>query len=149
MAENLNFNAANSKCYENQEKNCAKYGRLYNWETALGACPAGWRLPLDAEWTALINVVGGEETADRKLKLNSGWDKNGNGTNESGFSALPGGIGGSDDNFYNVGRYGHWWSAEEYNEGGAWRIYMAYNGERVVMDPGGKEFLLSVRCVED
>jgi len=39
MAENLNFNAEGSKCYENQESNCQKYGRLYNWNTAKTACP--------------------------------------------------------------------------------------------------------------
>ena len=57
MAENLNFAAKGSVCYANKDANCAKYGRLYNWATALKACSAGFHLPSDDEWTALENAV--------------------------------------------------------------------------------------------
>jgi uncharacterized protein (TIGR02145 family) len=54
MAENLNYNAEGSKCYENKPENCQKYGRLYNRETAMKACPKGWHLPSDAAWDKLL-----------------------------------------------------------------------------------------------
>jgi uncharacterized protein (TIGR02145 family) len=55
MAENLNYNANGSKCYDNKPANCQKYGRLYNWNTAMKACPRGWHLPSDEEWGDFSN----------------------------------------------------------------------------------------------
>ncbi|MCL2284209.1 MAG: hypothetical protein FWC26_12910 [Fibromonadales bacterium] len=75
MAENLNYNASGSKCYDNADSNCVKYGRLYNWATAMyidttynssiytasakhkGVCPTGWHIPSNAEWTVLTNYT--------------------------------------------------------------------------------------------
>jgi len=113
MAENLNYEADGSKCYENKTENCDKYDRLYNWETAMKACPKSWHLPSDAEWTKLTDFVGSSSTAGTKLKATSGWNSNGNGTDEFGFAALPGGDGYSGGSFYGVGNYGFWWSASE------------------------------------
>jgi len=61
MAENLNYDIKGSKCYDNKPDNCAKYGRLYNWQTANTACPNGWHLPSRAEWEALTMEVGGKK----------------------------------------------------------------------------------------
>jgi len=61
MAENLNYAAEGSSCYSDDPANCEKYGRLYNWETAMKACPDGWHLSGNDEWTFLENDVGGEE----------------------------------------------------------------------------------------
>ena len=115
MAENLNYDAENSKCYENKPENCEKYGRLYDWETAMKACPYGWHLSSDKEWQVLVNFAGGKEVAGKKLKAKSGWNsykgKSGNGTDGLGFSALPGGNGYSGyygDRFINVGVSGFW-----------------------------------------
>ena len=118
MKENLNYNASDSKCYDNLESNCDIYGRLYNWATAMsfdascnssscssqvqskhkGVCPSGWHIPSDANWNTLINYAGGQATAGKKLKATSGWPnsygENGNGTDNYGFSALPSGFGG-------------------------------------------------------
>jgi hypothetical protein len=85
MAENLNYNASGSVCYNYDPSNCDKYGRLYNWATAKIVCPAGWHLPSDAEWDALMTAVGGSSIAGTKLKSRNGWNNNGNGTDESGF----------------------------------------------------------------
>jgi len=101
MAENLNYNATGSKCYDNKPVNCDKYGRLYNWSAAQSACPVGWHLPSDSEWTRLTDFVG--SSAGKKLKSTRDWNKNGNGTDEYGFSALPGGNGNSNGYFDNVG----------------------------------------------
>ena len=149
MAENLNRATANSKCYGNDASNCAKYGRLYTWFDAKNACPVGWHLPSDAEWTTLTDFVGGSSTAGTKLKATSGWYNNGNGKDEYGFSALPGGYGSSDGNFYYAGDGGFWWSATEYNAVNAWSRYMYYNLEGVDRHNYGKTLLFSVRCVAD
>jgi len=149
MAENLNCDVSGSKCYNNSQDNCNKYGRLYNWEAAKNACPSGWHLPSDAEWATLENAVGGSETAGRKLKSKTGWYNNGNGTDEYGFSALPGGSGNSDGGFDTAGDNGSWWSATEGNAGHAWNRYMLYDYESVDRHDGSKSYLFSVRCLQD
>ena len=93
MAENLNYEVG-GKCYGeggkvyNQETK--KYGRLYNWETAMRACTKNWHLPSKEEWEILVVAVGGEKTASKYLKATSGWErKYCNGEDKFGFSALP------------------------------------------------------------
>jgi len=159
MAENLNYNADGSKCYENQESNCQKYGRLYNWETAKSACPKSWHLPSDAEWKelqVLVDLAGsGGKRAGNVLKASSGWNEDGNGVDAAGFSALPGGY--YDDNyssFKNVGSFGGWWTAtEDKNDSRAYGRYMSYYDENVAKYYNGYSFyksgLYSVRCVKD
>jgi len=177
MAENLNYNASNSRCHGDNsggdsQGNCAKYGRLYNWSTAMGIdakynsefwggidvkrrgiCPTGWHLPRNAEWTTLTYFVGGSSTAGTELKATSGWNdyngNSGNGTDRFGFSALPGGIGYSDGGFYRVGDYGYWWSASEYDSDDAYYRIMYYYSERVFDYYNDKSYLFSVRCLQD
>ena len=148
MAENLNYAANGSTCYNNNSGNCAKYGRLYDWNTAMNSCPSGWHLPSKSEYEALDNVVGGEEVAGKKLKAKSGWSNGGNGTDEYGFSALPGGYGNSDDYFIDVGELSRWWSASEYNSYNAYYRYMYYDYEHAGWNYNGKSYLFSVRCVQ-
>jgi uncharacterized protein (TIGR02145 family) len=153
MAENLNYAASGSKCYENNSGNCAKYGRLYDWTTAKNVCPSGWHLPSAAEWNVLTAAVDGHETAGKKLKAKSGWNsfqgKSGNGTDEFGFSALPGGLGGSDGDFVLVGGSGLWWSANEYDSYRAYRWFMVCSDIAVGRNYHSKSDLYSVRCVQD
>jgi hypothetical protein len=68
MAENLDNAIDGSVCHGNLSSNCEKYGRLYTWEIANRACPSGWHLPSDDEWSTLVDYVGGASTAGRKLK---------------------------------------------------------------------------------
>ena len=172
MAENLNYNATNSRCYDDNtggdsRGNCAKYGRLYNWTTAMvlqsscnsnscssqisskhkGICPSGWHIPRDYEWDALMTTVGGASTAGTELKATSGWNTNGSDT--YGFSALPGGYGNSGGSFLNVGNYGFWWSSSEYNAGNAYYRGMYYNYELAEYNNTYKSYLFSVRCLQD
>jgi uncharacterized protein (TIGR02145 family) len=162
MAENLNYKTGNSLCYNNDESNCKKYGRLYDWGTAVKACPGGWRLPDTAGWNRLMAAVGGvrkteveddevtfvyDDFAGKKLKSKSGWEGKDNGTDEFGFSALPGGYRFSDVSFCNAGIYGLWWSATEYGAGSAYFRSMDYDDDGVVEDNGGKSGGISVRCV--
>ena len=153
MAENLNYNAIGSKCYNNNSSNCDRYGRLYNWETAKKACPSGWHLPSYVEWNVLIETVGGKLIAGKELKAKNGWKDNngktGNGTDEYGFSALPGGYGGSDDSFIGVGYGGNWWSTSELENDSysAWIRRMGYDDDSADWAISYKSTLFSVRCL--
>jgi len=155
MAENLNYAAGGSKCYDNNPEFCQMYGRLYDWTTAMKVCPSGWHLPRKSEYQVLDNAIGGKEVAGKKLKAKSGWNsyqgKSGNGTDEYGFSALPGGSGTkySDGDFNFFGSYGFWWSASENGSNHAYyrRIYYSYGSTN--MDSNLKNKLYSVRCLQD
>jgi uncharacterized protein (TIGR02145 family) len=150
MAENLNYaTSSGSWCYDNNSSNCATYGRLYNWQTAKNVCPAGWHLPSDAEWTQLTDFVGGSSNAGSKLKAKNGWMDNGNGTDEYGFTALPGGFRYDNGNFDSIGHFGRWWSATESDADYAWHRNMYYYYSNVFMYYYDKESGFSVRCVRD
>jgi len=156
MAENLNYNASGSACYDNLESNCNKYGRLYDWETAMKACPSGWYVPGIMDWDKLFGYVDDlistpdfyeSPTAGKDLKATSGWNGNGNGTNKFGFAALPGGLRRLDGSFYNAGNYGNWWSAPEYDNG-AYNRNMNYNSDVAGWHYYDKNYFFSVRCVK-
>jgi len=149
MAENLNYNAIGSRCYDNKPLNCYEYGRLYNWATATAACPKGWHLPTEAEWEALTATVGGSSTEGKYLKATSGWNDDGNGEDAYGFFALPGGYGYSGGKFDSVGNYGYWWSSSENDDNDAAIRNMNYDGEDAYWDYYSKSFLCSVRCLQD
>ena len=146
MAENLNYDAE-GVCYNNEPANCQKYGRLYNWNTALKVCPKGWHLPSTAEWNTLVDFAG-DKIAGKKLKARSGWNSN-NGSDIYGFSALPGGNGDFFGHFSDVGDGGYWWSATESNASGAYLRGMRYNYAYVGSGDFAKSSFYSVRCVQD
>jgi len=152
MAENLDNAVSGSVCYNNSADSCSKYGRLYTWEAAKSACPSGWHLPSDAEWETLTTFAGGEEIAGKKLKYRSGWNSydgvSGNGTDDYGFSALPGG-GGLDGDFYYAGLGGLWWTTTQYDADAAIAQTMGYGFEGVNGTSLVKADLLSVRCVQN
>ena len=152
FAENLNYAAEGSMCYENSPDSCAKYGRLYDWATALKVCPAGSHLPSDGEWNVLVDYVGGEEKAGTKLKSSTGWNSKSGvpvGTDNYGFSALPNGYGVSVGSFDAAGYGGSWWSATEDYADGAWHRSIYYDFQNVGRHDGGKTVLFSVRCMAD
>jgi uncharacterized protein (TIGR02145 family) len=151
-------------------ENCQEYGRLYDWNEAKKACPKGWHLPNDKEWKTLVDFAGGDEIAGKKLKAKSGWakieckwtkeetDNRGRvtvtnydecATDEYGFSALPGGIGFPNGVFRDVGEYGRWWSASEYNNNEAYYRNMSYQKKYAEGNYFGKSYLYSVRCIKD
>ncbi len=128
------------------------YGTLYNWYAVNtgNLCPTGWHVPTDAEWTALIDYVGGASIAGYKLKATSGWSSGGNGTDEYGFSALPGGSRFSYDGyFYTMGYYGTWWSSTEYDATHAWGRSINYDYGYVSRYSYGNRLGFSIRCVRD
>ena len=116
MAENLNFKTnAGSWCYNNDPANGEIYGRLYAYEEAVKVCPEGWHLPDMEEWKVLINNYGGMENAGKKLKCSKpgAWFNCGDGTNESGFSALPGGGGKMHESFHAIKAAAIFWALPE------------------------------------
>jgi len=148
MAENLNYNASGSTCFYD-ESYCPKYGRLYNWKTARTVCPSGWHLPSDAEWQTLSSFAGGYEITGRKLKAKSGWYENINGTDDFGFSALPGGYVNSAGNAINSNIYGYWWSSSEHNVNNAYYWNIFYHSDGIGRDSYDKsDYLFSVRCIK-
>jgi uncharacterized protein (TIGR02145 family) len=178
MAENLNFNASGSVCYGSDNANCAKYGRLYDWATVMGfestcnttlcasqiqsprhrgICPAGWHVPSDADWDTLVKLLGGNREAGAKLKSTSGWNNrhdgsSGNGTDDFGFSALPGGRRWLGGDFRDAGRYGNWWSATEHDvgvESGVRKRGMSWSVDHENWVITSKSTQCSLRCLQD
>jgi uncharacterized protein (TIGR02145 family) len=144
--------------YLNMPSNSKMYGKLFNWYAVNDSrkiAPAGWHVPTDAEWTILTDYLGGEKVAGGKLKETgtTHWtNPNTDATNESGFSALPGGN--RYDYNYNgtfslVGVDGIWWSSTESSTYYAWGRYMYFNYSYVVRDSSNKQGGFSVRCVRD
>lgn len=140
--------------YQNDPANGVKYGKLYNWYAVIdsrGLAPVGYHIPTDKEWTILTDYLGGKEEAGAKMKSKNGWDNNGNGTNSSGFSGVPGGLRfyNSVFPFYMIGESGDWWSSTEGDTDGAFsRNLDSYDGKlRVAVS--NKQDGLSVRCLKD
>ncbi len=177
MAENLNYETANSWCYNNKLDSCAKYGRHYTWAAAMdsagtfttngkncgygrtcsptypvrGICPEGWHLPTEAEFEKLFSAVGGKNTAGKMLKSQTGWKAYSGIVNEDayGFAALP--AGGRDDlgYFYLAGNYANFWSSTEGDGDYAYYMYLNYNDVSGHLNSLSKKYGFSVRCVKD
>ena len=117
-----------------------------------GVCPPGWHIPGDEEWTQLTDYLGGESVAGGKLKETgtTHWSSPNTGaTNETGFTALPGGYGIATGIFNYVGVFGLWWSATEATTESAWNRDMANNTSIVTRHYNSKELGISVRCLRD
>lgn len=153
MAQNLNYKVQNSYAYDDDESNRKEFGLLYTWEAAKKACPNGWHLATDSEWSMLVSEFGGADKAGEDLKSVKGWneDEDGNGTNSSGFNALPAGVRG--DNGYNVlGYFSFWWSSTSTGEEGKasfWDISYMSLRSKVFHFEGNILNGMSVRCVRD
>jgi len=138
--------------YNNDTANGAKYGKLYNWyavSDSRGLAPVGYHIPSDGEWTILTDYLGGEKNAGAKMKSKQGWSKDGNGTNSSGFSGLPGGGRELNGTFNYVGKAGPWWSSTEGKPSNAWGRLLYYRNGDVSRGDVGKGRGFSVRCLRD
>lgn len=131
-------------------------GAFYNWFTVNTGklCPLGWHVPSDAEWTVLIDYLGGESEAGGKLKESgmAHWDSpNTAATNESGFTALPCGYrSGYDGSFTTYGGVAFWWSSSKDNKDGAWSRGVGCGNSGVIRGSrDNKTNGFSVRCVKD
>lgn len=154
MAENLNITVGDSWCYGRAGSygDCDsdnEYGRLYTWDAAMRVCPAGWRLPDTADWRRLVDSTGGYDSAGAKLKSKSGWYGNGNGTDDYGFTGLPGGYLGPGGVFDQAGSSGYWWTATSVDDGFAYSLSMYHHTDGVAVGSAYKEYAFSVRCVAE
>lgn len=111
LAQNLNYKVEGSYAYNDNENNRNEFGLLYTWDAAKKACPGGWHLPTDSEWTVLVDQFGGMDNAGEALKSIKGWSEDGNGTNTSGFNALAGGIRRPDGSYMFQGTLGYFWTS--------------------------------------
>jgi uncharacterized protein (TIGR02145 family) len=176
MAENLNWAGDDGElgwCYGNDPANCATYGRLYDWSMVMGfesdcntkecasliqsphrgICPAGWHIPTEADWVTLVYFVRLEISATQ-LKALTGWEPSSDtlafGTDDYGFSALPGGYRGYDGRFLGIGKYGSWWSATEYDATLARDLCMNSGYSNAYTEWTCKaSFGVSLRCVQE
>ncbi|MFO7721913.1 MAG: FISUMP domain-containing protein [Bacteroidales bacterium] len=133
----------------------AVYGPLYNWYAAgaVNLCPSGWHVPTDAEWTVLIDHLGGSNIAGNKLK-ESGllhWNSPNTGaTNESAFTARPGGFReGTDGNYYLMGNNGRYWSSTASSIANGWLRELNNSNGIVYRNNYTKKNGYSVRCIKD
>ena len=149
MAENLTVKTKDSWCYDNNESNCKKYGRLYTWNVAKRACPSGWHLPSKSEIETLIEAVGGKSEAGKMLKSKTGWSDSGNGTDAYAFSALPAGDRNGDGDFDYVGNNALFWSSSEYTSGLAYYMFLDYYFDNAFLGDISKYYGFSVRCLKD
>jgi uncharacterized protein (TIGR02145 family) len=142
--------------------NYSVYGVLYNWPAAIVACPVGWHLPSDTEWEQLAQYISEQmgpyeisgimwTGVGGHLKTTSGWFEAGNGTDDFGFSALPGGyVSGRDvGGFYAVITNGQWWSSTENDINTSWYRYLSYQSNGILRYYNFRKAGASVRCVRD
>ena len=138
MKQNLNFKSKDSYCFDDKGKNCDASGRLYTWNAAQKACPEGWRLPTEYDWTNLVNLYGGAKEAYKAL-LEGG---------DSPFSIQLSGLRRSNKDFCCTGEFGNYWTNDHSISNG---IYMDFNSlfGSVQQDKYDKNTALSCRCVQD
>jgi uncharacterized protein (TIGR02145 family) len=140
-------------CYNHFAGNNAINDKFYNWFATQGdsLCPTGWHVPSDAEWTVLVDYLGGKRVAGGKLKFagTAYWNSPNTGaTNESGFSALPSGylLNGS---FRYIRNLVYFWSTTQYSYFSAYdrhlNYYLASLNRGIVIKTDG----LSIRCLKD
>ena len=159
--------------YDNDPKNGEKYGKLYNWYAVndpRGLAPVGYHIPSVADWTILIEYLGSFGSG-KKMKSSSGWDFEGNGTNEIGFSGLPGGYRYPTGVFQRTSidinqsyservRCGNWWSSTEHDKYGvplysleinrkAYYRYLSNFSDHLLSYYFFMSGGLSVRCIKD
>lgn len=150
--------------YQNNLKYADTLGFLYNWYTVNSGklCPTGWRIPADSDW---IQIEGTADTkfnmtdsiwyklglrgfdAGQRLKSVNGWRKGVTGTDELGFSALPGGE--RLTHFYAGGSSGFWWTSNEASASSAYYRSLIYSFELVARDTHPKRMGFSVRCIKN
>jgi len=170
LAENLAYSKVDQvgKCYDNKPANCETYGRLYDWETAKKVCPKGWHLPSYNEWETLYLFIGGEDyftndvLVQDLLKAKSGWEKKeepNNGTDDYGFTALPGGFGlceykitsskiatCTNYKFGLLGNIGSWWTATKKHSSNPPECWLI---DAYPLSIHNDLSLMSVRCVKN
>ncbi len=150
----------------NNENSAGKYGALYNWYAVNSGklCPAGWHVPTDEEWKNLEGAVdslhhlgdpvwnepmGRGFNAGKRLKATSGWKTEGNGTDEFGFSAVPGGERTSSGRFFLAGNSAFWWSSTRQGDSLAWYRSIVSFDDNILRSTHPAKIGFSVRCLRE
>ena len=143
-----------------------QYGRLYNWyaiDDSRALCPNGWHVPDFDEWDSLVYHLSGQFLNNTNslydpylsapaavfLKTTYGWSNGGNGTNESGFSALPGGDRADSGEFIQEGSGGYWWTSTMSSDNPWWMCLDASTESLISGHDVGVRYATSVRCIKD
>lgn len=158
----FNLNTAAACYYRNDTVNYFLYGMMFNWYAVndpRNIAPPGWHLPSDQEWEILIEYLGGENVAGDKLKEagSEHWFEteytSSSATNETGFTALPGGLRTMNDRneyyFAYLGQSGCWWSASEVDLANARLFAVHYHDAKAKLYVNDKRIGVSVRCIKD
>jgi uncharacterized protein (TIGR02145 family) len=131
--------------YENNPQKDKTYGKLYNRFAVTdlrGLAPEGWRVTQSEDWlSSIMNYFGPESS--KILKAKNGWNAEGNGTNKSGFTGLPGGYRDNNGVFNDVGYHGYWWTTS------SWYFLLRYNTKKLEMVNSFGNYGMSVRCIKD
>ena len=146
--------------YQNDPTNEIMYGKLYNWAAVSdprNLCPSGWHVATDADWSALVEYLGGTEVAGAKLQTtdSKAWPYNYIGTDEIRFNGVPGGFVSSygqprfNNQFNQLKERGYWWTATQRDDNLAWYRALITDYEGIERLSYIKANFLSVRCVED
>ena len=151
MGDNLNYNADGSFCLDDDENNCMAYGRLYSWDVAQKACPAGFRVPTHADFEKLWTAAGADFNAGYLLKTDYGWKGDTNGNDTLKFSAMPAGKRFDDGTYGNLAKFAFFWtsddSSEDVSAGEARVWYLTNKSMAFGYTAKSKKFAFSVRCV--
>jgi uncharacterized protein (TIGR02145 family) len=161
--QNMTNNGTIEKyCYNNEVANCNVYGGLYQWKEMMqysltpgiqGICPAGWHLPINSEFNALADFIGGASSAGGKLKETGflHWDSpNSGATNQSGFTAIGSGYRYiNDGGFYDLKRAAHFWNSDEQSTGIAYNHFLSYGYSYIEYGGNPHNAGLSVRCLKN
>jgi len=159
VTDNNAWNALTSGAYCNYKNtrnkdNIAILGRLYNFYAAYDTrnlAPKGWHIPSQTEWQTLITYLGGSDVAGNKLKetFTIHWNSPSAGTNESGFTALPGGWRNALYQFFQMGKTAGWWSntKDAVNTGFCETLYNSLSSVDSLSATFDNGF--SIRCIKD
>jgi uncharacterized protein (TIGR02145 family) len=158
VADSASWSGQTSGAYcniNNDASQVAIYGRLYNWYAINDSsviAPAGWHVASDSEWQTLVDFLGGDAVAGGKMKETgtTHWiTPNVGATNESGFSALPGGFRYDTGNFYGFGAHGNFWSSTAAGGNVSWYRFLHCTNAGVARYSSNITAGFSIRCVKD
>lgn len=146
MGDNLNYEVADSWCYDNLQSNCDRDGRLYTFESAQEACPEGWRLPTKNEWDRLIAEIG--QNPGNKMKKKNVWGYITPASNDVCFSATPSGYKNLNNGVFTTQDFFAFWWTSSSNSEGVIAKSISYDNAVVIEDTFLGERALSVRCIK-
>ena len=155
-SEWFNLSSGAYSVYENIESNAYIYGYLQNGyavSDGRNIAPEGWHVPNEEDWYELVDFLGGSAIAGEKLKEEGTehWFPPNIATNESGFTALPGGY----RSFYNNGNYSeigiscYFWSSSQFDNDHKWNRFLGQNVDICLQCYANNKNGLSVRCIKD